>query len=116
MIVRVDRCYWQPRDGAHGSCLTSSVAVGAAGTNLLTRWINDHQIVLLPSRPIFGDSATMLCRGKPDSRPSEFGPRLDETVTHAIQGGPMKSEYTLSSPLTAGNEFRLPERRDAARV
>jgi hypothetical protein len=57
MIVRIDPCCRKPMDGAHNSSLHNLLWLlehpgGLTCSHL--KWIGDHQVVLLPSRPPFG--------------------------------------------------------------
>lgn len=110
MIVRVDRCYRQPRDGTHGSCLHNPLWLleqpgGLTCSHL--RWINDHQIVLLPSRPPWGTLPLCLSREARILGLVNLGPGSTKPATTQFKAGPkaepkaepMKSEYTPSSPL-----------------
>jgi hypothetical protein len=56
-IVRVDRRYRQPWNGADGSALQNLLWLIEKPGGLTCchlRWINDHEVVLLPSRPPLG--------------------------------------------------------------
>jgi hypothetical protein len=56
-IVRVDRRYRQPQNGADGSALQNLLWLIEKPGGLTCchlRWINDHEVVLLPSRPPLG--------------------------------------------------------------
>ena len=99
MIVRVDRCYRQPRDGAHGSCLHNLLWLleqpeGLTCSHL--RWINDHQIVLLPSRPPWGTLPLCLSREARILGLVNLGPGSAKPAATQFKAGPMKSEYNPS--------------------
>jgi hypothetical protein len=103
MIVRVDRRYRQPMHGTDSSPLHNLLWLleqpgGLTCSHL--RWIDDDQVVLLPSRPPWGNLPLCLSR---EARilglvNLELGSVKPETFP--LRAGPMKFEYPSLSPFS----------------
>lgn len=102
MIVRVDRCYRQPMDGVDNGSLHNRLWLleqpgGLTCSHL--RWIDDHQIVLLPSRPPWGTLPLCLSREARILGLVNLGPGSARPETMQFKAGPMRGAYPPSSPL-----------------
>jgi hypothetical protein len=108
MIVRVDRCFRRPMDGVDNSSVQNLLWLLEQSGGLTCshlRWIDDHQVVLLPSRPPLGSLPLCLPRearilGLVSLEPGSVSPE-----TSQFGAGPMKSEYPFSSPCLAEMSF-----------
>jgi hypothetical protein len=106
MIVRVDRCYRQSIGGADGRSLQDLLWLleqpgGLTCSHL--RWIDDHQVVLLPSRPPWGSLPLYLSRearilGLVNLEPCSVRPESMRPETWQFRAAPTDLEYLLSSP------------------
>ncbi len=118
MIVRVDRCYRRRMDGADyrpWQNLLWLVEQPSGLTCSHLRWIDDHQVVLLPSRPPLGSLPLCLSRevrilGLVDLEGGSVKPGSSQ-----FRAGSMLLEHPWSSLLVDRTEMKFSDLLRAAR-